>query len=97
VLLEHQLRRSQRVGDAEPQEAVLRVGDVCTLSPYVAQVTEQLDNVLMELSRRHATCVLVLRNDKLAGILTATDACRLFAEHLRAPFASASPLDDEPA
>jgi acetoin utilization protein AcuB len=97
VLLEHQLRRNQRAEDPEPQETVLRVGDVCSSAPYVAQVSEQLDNVLMEMSRRRASCVLVLRNDKLAGILTSNDVCRLLAEQLRAPFAGASPLDDEPA
>jgi acetoin utilization protein AcuB len=96
VLLEHQLRRTQRADDPSPAEAKLRVGDVCSPAPYVAQVTEQLDNVLMEMSRRRAACALVLRNDKLAGILTSNDVCRLFAEHLRAPFGS-SPLDDEPA
>jgi acetoin utilization protein AcuB len=86
VLLEHQLRPSQREGDERPQEEVLTVGDVCSGSPHVAEVSDQLDNVVMEMSRRRSSCVLVMRQDKLAGILTTGDVCRLFGEHLRAAF-----------
>ena len=95
VLLEQQLRPSHRAGDNEPLEEVLDVGKVCMPSPYVVQVTDQLDNVAMEMARRRASCVLVLRNEKLAGILTTSDVCRLFAERLRAD--SAAGGNDRPA
>jgi CBS domain-containing protein len=95
VLLEQQLRPSHRADDEEPVEEVLDVGKVCSLSPYVVQVSDQLDNVVMEMARRRASCVLVLRNEKLAGILTTSDVCRLFAERLRA--VSAPDGDDQPA
>jgi len=95
VLLEHQLRQNHRESDETPHEQLRTVGDVCSPSPLVVQVSDQLDNVVMEMSRRQASCVLVLRNDKLAGILTASDVCRLFGEHLRAAFAR--PEDEEPA
>ena len=95
VLLEQQLRPSHRADDEEPVEEVLDVGKVCSPSPYVVQVSDQLDNVVMEMARRRASCVLVLRNEKLAGILTTSDVCRLFAERLRAE--SAPEGDDQPA
>ena len=95
VLFEHQLRRAHRQGDDRPHEEVSTVGEVCSDAPYVVHVSDQLDNVVMEMSRRRASCALVLRNDKLAGILTTSDVCRLFGEHLRAAFAR--PEGEEPA
>ena len=95
VLLEHQLRRERRAGDEQPHEQLLTVGDVCSDSPHLAQVSDQLDNVVMEMSRRRSSCVLVMRNDKLAGILTTSDVCRLFGEHLRAAFGK--PEGEDPA
>jgi CBS domain-containing protein len=95
VLLEHHLRPSHREGDPSPQEDVVEVGAVCAPSPYVVKVNDQLDNVVMEMSRRGSSCALVLRNDKLAGILTTSDVCRLFGELLRSAFAK--PEDVEPA
>ena len=95
VLLQHQLRPSHREDDELPQEDLVQVGDVCVPSPYVTKVSDQLDNVVMEMARRGASCALVLRNDKLAGILTAGDVCRLFGELLRASFTK--PESDEPA
>jgi CBS domain-containing protein len=95
VLFEHQLRPRHREADHQAHEKLLRVGAVCSPEPYLVQVTDQLDNVAMEMARRRAGCVVVLRQNKLAGILTASDVCRLYAELLRSSFAS--PPEDEPA
>jgi CBS domain-containing protein len=58
-------------------------------------VSSQVDEVVMEMATRAASCAVVLRNDKLAGILTASDVCRLFGELLRETFPPEE--DDEPA
>jgi hypothetical protein len=42
-----------------------------------------LDIVLEQMASRHAGSVLVTRGGQLAGIFTATDACRAFCAHLR--------------
>jgi len=53
-----------------------------------------LDHVLMEMADRHIGSVLVVREKRLAGIFTVTDACRRFGEFLRATF---PPGDDNRA
>jgi acetoin utilization protein AcuB len=60
------------------------VEDVMTAGPYVADIREELQVVLATMAERHIGCALVLKEGRLAGIYTTTDACRGFAELLRA-------------
>jgi acetoin utilization protein AcuB len=60
--------------------------DVLVPDPYVAEMSAPLDEVLAEMARRQIGSALVVRHGRLAGILSATDACRLLAEILRQRF-----------
>jgi acetoin utilization protein AcuB len=72
---------------ADPGERdALRVRDASILDAYVVDVSEPLDRVLLEMAKRHIGSALVVKNKKLAGIFTATDACRAFAEFLQVLF-----------
>lgn len=71
--------------DGREREA-LRVRDACVRDVYIAGVGEPLDTVVLEMARRHTHSTLVVKNRKLVGILTVTDACRAFGEFLRAMF-----------
>ncbi len=62
----------------------LRVRDVCSLDLYAVEVSEPLERVLTEMAERHIGSVIITENDKISGIFTATDACRCFAQFLRA-------------
>ncbi len=73
----------------------LSVGEACVRDAYVVDVDAPLDDVLLEMARRHIGSALVTKNGKLAGIFTVTDACRCFGELLRARFPS--PGGDEAA
>jgi acetoin utilization protein AcuB len=64
----------------------LRVRDVCSLDVYAVAPDEALDAVLSEMARRHLGSVVVTERGKVAGVFTVTDACRHFAEYLRARF-----------
>jgi acetoin utilization protein AcuB len=64
-------------------EERLRVKDVMVAEPYVVDLNERLDNVLLRLADQHDGCVLVVKHGRLAGIFTSTDACRVFGQHLR--------------
>lgn len=86
ILGEHDLRVRHR------ELAV--VGDVCSRNPYVVELDTPLDVVAAEMSARLATAVLIVKTEKLVGILTVTDVCRLLAEFLRG---SPEPSDDEAA
>lgn len=60
------------------------VRDVYLDRPYVVDLEEPLVNVLFAMAERHIGSALVTREGRLAGVFTATDACRRFAEFLTA-------------
>jgi acetoin utilization protein AcuB len=61
----------------------LHVRDVCSLDVYSVERNERLDRVLMEMAERHIGSAIVTESGKIAGVFTATDACKSFAEFLR--------------
>jgi CBS domain-containing protein len=61
----------------------LRVREVCSLDVYAADTSEPLERVLSEMAERHIGSVIVTEGEKIAGVFTATDACRCFAAFLR--------------
>ena len=69
-----------------PEADTTLVRDVYLANPYVVDLNESLDNVLNAMAEKHIGSVLVTRDGKLAGLFTATDACRTFAEYLRKRF-----------
>ena len=69
-----------------PEADTTRVRDVYLANPYVVDLNESLDIVLLAMAERHIGSVLVTRDGKLAGLFTATDACRTFAQYLRKRF-----------
>lgn len=68
---------------APERRAALLVRDALARDAYVVDAGEPLDEVLLTMAERHIGSALVTRDARLAGILTATDACRAFGETLR--------------
>ncbi len=66
-----------------PDQNEIVVSDIALDDPYVVDLEVPLDTVLAEMASRHVGSALVTRGERLAGVFTATDACRCFAEHLR--------------
>jgi len=54
--------------------------------PCIFDLNARLDDVLSMMADKRIDTVLVTRQRKLVGIFTVTDACRVFAEHLRDEF-----------
>jgi acetoin utilization protein AcuB len=76
---------------ADPEaRASLRVNDALMRDAYVVGIHEPVDTVLDEMASRHIGFALVVKDGRLAGIFTASDACTRFAEFLRRMF----PADD---
>ncbi len=71
----------------------LHVSDIVVRETYIVDLTERLDSVLLHLAQRHIGCALVVKEGRLAGIFTTTDACRVFGEYLRSLFPT-GPGDD---
>lgn len=72
--------------DEKSQEEI-RVRDVYAPDPYVVDLDESLEHVLLQLVDRHVDSALVVRKGKLVGIFTAVDACRVLADVVRLRFA----------
>jgi len=76
--LHHRVPRS-----APPEEkARLCARDIMVTEPYVVAFKAPLSEVVSQMAQRHIGSVLVTRKGKLAGIVSAIDVCRIFAEYL---------------
>jgi acetoin utilization protein AcuB len=60
--------------------------DVMVADPYIVELSAPLDEVVEEMARRQIGAALVVRHERLAGILSAVDVCRVLAEILRQRF-----------
>ena len=70
----------------ELSRSKIRVRQICVRDPYVVDLNEPLDRVVLEMAARHLGSALVVREGRLAGIFTVTDACEVLGEILRARF-----------
>lgn len=68
----------------------LAARDIMVANPYVAAFNTPLNEVVSEMASRHIGSVIVLRRARLAGILSAIDVCRIFAEYLENEFGHVS-------
>ena len=60
----------------------LKVSDVCIDEPYAVDVDTSLFIVANTMAEKRIGSAVVLENGKVAGIFTATDACRALSEVL---------------
>lgn len=70
----------------------LTAGDMCQRRFAHVDLHTRLDVVLNGMAEEGLHAVLVMRNEKLAGIFTSQDACRLFARWLKKEYMP----DDDP-
>ena len=78
-----------RLGDRFLQntdKARLRARDIMRDDPYVVGFDTPLNKVALEMAKRRIGSAIILHHEKLAGILSATDICRLLAEILESEF-----------
>lgn len=71
----------------------ITLDELCEKDVYCVGLHDPVDEVVREMSRRKVGCALVIRDGKLAGIVTTSDVCRLYGELLR----KLAPPSDEPA
>ncbi|WP_237057108.1 CBS domain-containing protein [Microbulbifer sediminum] len=73
------------------EEQQLYVHDLCARRPYIADIHDPLDRILLAMADTGIGSVLVMREGELAGIVTVTDVLR-FCGKLLAELAQ--PVDD---
>lgn len=76
-------------------KARLRARDIMVDEPYIVSFDTPLNEVALEMAQRRSGYAIVLHHEKLAGILSATDICRILAEILEAEFLP--PTEDDAA
>jgi acetoin utilization protein AcuB len=64
----------------------IRARDILIPDPYVVEMSAALHDVVAEMARRQIGSAVVVRHGRLAGILSASDVCRVLAEILRQRF-----------
>ncbi|MGL6161362.1 CBS domain-containing protein [Microbulbifer sp.] len=64
------------------EEQQLYVHDLCARRPYIADIHDPLDRILLAMADTGIGSVLVMREGELAGIVTVTDALRFCGEYL---------------
>lgn len=75
--------RGMRTALALRNHTTTTVADVQATEPLLVDLEQPLDQVVQEMAVRKVGAAIVMRGDKLAGILTTTDVCRLYADLLR--------------
>jgi CBS domain-containing protein len=86
--LYHVLDRLVPAGDSDR----IRARELMLEEPYTVGFDTPLNEVALEMAERHIGSAIVLHHEKLAGILSATDICRILAEILECEYSD--PGDD---
>jgi CBS domain-containing protein len=86
ILTDRDLKRALDPDVGLPPKDELFVRDAYVPEPYVVDSSTPLDVVLDHMASHHLGSALVTKHGRLAGIFTATDACRVYCEHLRKLF-----------
>jgi acetoin utilization protein AcuB len=86
IVTARDIQLAESITSDPARREALSVEDVSVLEPYVVDIGQRLDHVLVEMAERRIGSALVTRHGKLAGIFTVTDACRAFGEFLREMF-----------
>ena len=73
-----------------PPRDELLVRDAYVSEPYAVDASTALDVVLEYMAAHQVGSAIVTKHGRLAGIFTATDACRIYCEHLRRLFPARS-------
>ena len=71
----------------------VRVRDVQAWDPYTVELGTPLSTVMRVMAERKISTAVVVRSEKLAGIVTVSDVCTGLAELLEARFGDAEPTD----
>jgi acetoin utilization protein AcuB len=67
-------------------KARIRAREIMADDPYIVAFETPLNEIALEMAKRHIGSAIVLHHKKLAGILSASDMCRILAEILEAEF-----------
>lgn len=65
---------------------VLEVRHAYIAKPFIVDINEPLENVLLTMADKHIGAAVITKHRKLAGVFTFIDACRYFGEYIKEKF-----------
>lgn len=86
VVSDRDVRVAMAAAAGLPGAPGLQVRSACRLDVPLVDVHERLDAVLEQMVDDHLDCVLVVKEERLAGIFTVGDACHSYVALLRSLF-----------
>ena len=86
VITRRDIEKFQRFRGIESPGEDVTITDIYIRNPYIVDLDELLDNVLLYMATHHIGSALVTKNGRLAGLFTTNDACRTFGEYLQNHF-----------
>ena len=86
VITDRDVRLATEAAGGRESQSGVQIREICLRETYVVDLAEPLDRVLLHMARHHIDSALVVKDKRLAGIFTMTDACRSFGELLRTLF-----------
>jgi acetoin utilization protein AcuB len=86
ILGDRELRAALREDEQSGRKKPRQVRETTISESHVVELTEPLDVVLLRMAEKKVESALVVKDERLVGIFTRTDACRCFAELLRSLF-----------
>jgi acetoin utilization protein AcuB len=90
IVSERDLRHLANATSPPADKARISARDVMTADPYVVPFDTPLNTVAAEMAKRRIGSAIIVHHQKLAGILSVTDVCRILAEILTAEFSRSS-------
>lgn len=84
---------ARQPGHSAAEVTELSAGDMCQQQIKQVDLHTRLDVVLSGMAEQNVNAVLIMKQDRLAGILTSQDACRGFAKWLKKEYLP----DDDPS
>jgi len=72
-------------------KARIRAREIMVDDPFIVSFDAPLNEVALEMAKRHIGSAIVTHHEKLAGILSGTDICRILAEILESEFSPGPP------
>lgn len=94
IISERDLHTVSRPSIFSSRPSNLRAKDLATPDPYLVEFATPLDRVVKAMGERRIGTAIVVRQGKLAGILSVVDVCRVLSGLLEHLFPAPPPGDD---
>lgn len=86
IVSERDLHHYVKRDAPEAEKETIQARHIMIRDPYIVSFRAPLNEVVFEMAKRRIGSVIVQRQGKLAGILSAIDVCRILGEYLESMF-----------